>query len=600
MWLSKFGASATVTSPSSPSFQTFGSVNGGPTGPGAAPSLAQDDAAQRAAATVNATLRTAREGDDETTRYEELNSSDSEQDGVDSGLTISAAAKTKSFVDGIDAPKVDEHDAPSDMQAQRSTSNSHSDSGAESVVLGYTASDVGPFHRSRSGAAGGSGIFRALPLGVGHAVSSASALRQTPPAGPVSASGPGTPSSMTPRSASGLRGAVSSSQPLQTPRSGPPVITTAPGFAIASGEVTAASAPEQHERGANSDSTSARPATGFEATAPNATKAGALVVFGRAASSQQIAPRHNRGPQSLSSPTTPMCPSAINMPPPTMNVVVLGAPQVGKSSFINAYRTAVMHSARWPVAPVGICGKHGTTSVAGYPNSVTRPSWLLIDTPGRIYENLDDDTSDDAVYLAQLFAGVEDKTRILGRGGIRVTELPPQPRNAVHHAVIVVSAVDLVRDRGKLRLWGRYEVDNEAADKVVGQLTELIHTVRDLLSDTSPFVAVTHMDVLCSQSWSSHCRTMIIALLRRCVPEDCIFFVGMPSAAATASALNHTGGTTTSGSGMHLDDASRGQLIVLHQRLVTDVAWKMRSQQQQLQPRQSLLLPAATTRESAV
>jgi len=91
---------------------------------------------------------------------------------------------------------------------------------------------------------------------------------------------------------------------------------------------------------------------------------------------------------------------------PTMNILIVGAPQVGKSLFINTYRAAVTNNVKWPAAPVGICGFYGTTSVEPFPNHPTEPTWLCIDTPGRFYE------AEDEAVLEKLIEGMPWKTKL--------------------------------------------------------------------------------------------------------------------------------------------------------------------------------------------
>lgn len=47
----------------------------------------------------------------------------------------------------------------------------------------------------------------------------------------------------------------------------------------------------------------------------------------------------------------------------TVNILVIGTPQSGKSSFINTYRECVAFHGRWPAAPVGACGGAGTLTI---------------------------------------------------------------------------------------------------------------------------------------------------------------------------------------------------------------------------------------------
>lgn len=227
-------------------------------------------------------------------------------------------------------------------------------------------------------------------------------------------------------------------------------------------------------------------------------------------------------PQPIPTPTIPMC-----------SLLVLGGPQCGKSSFVNACRQANITSDRWTEAPVGRCGLYGTMNAIGYPNTPREASWQLIDTPGRMYSELASDESDDSLLLAALFSGISLPTQLLGRGATTIADLSSQPackENTPYHAIVLVSAADLVEDSGPLT-WllsaGSKQRHHKAphADATVAYLCTLVQRVREHLNNEPPLVLVTFMDQI-GGAGNSSARAAVSNALAGCVPGNYIFFAG--------------------------------------------------------------------------
>lgn len=249
---------------------------------------------------------------------------------------------------------------------------------------------------------------------------------------------------------------------------------------------------------------------------------------------------------------------------PTMNLLVIGAPQVGKSMFINAYRAAVTNTLKWPTAPVGICGFYGTTSVEPFPNHPTEPSWMLIDTPGRFYDR------ENELLLEKLVEGMPWKTKLAGAKALTVSEvadLVPIAANAAHQCVIVVPATDLVEDYGwgnVLRLRSRYVAAPDAG-QVVLYLKSLASMLRALLNDAAPFVLISKMDRLGGCNCYA-AREAILALVGQCVPVNRVFFAAFPESTSAMSFKQN----------LTLDSTTRENLIQMHEEICFAVQWKRR------------------------
>ena len=260
------------------------------------------------------------------------------------------------------------------------------------------------------------------------------------------------------------------------------------------------------------------------------------------------------------------------------NFLVIGAPQTGKSSFINHFRAVTTHSDKWPAASVGRCGKFGTTSVDPFPNRVAAPSWILIDTPGKLYDRLDDDNSEDSMLLARLFGGVPWKTRLVGRGAVPLDDVDCDSTHRPHHCIITVSAVDIVKDMGfmqKIWLKPRY-VPSDHADELVKYLNTIVTKVRDLMGDRAPFVVVTHWDIVCPGSPNIDAVKAALMTLGQCIPVGRCYFVSLAAQQSAALAM----ATTALGSGhASLDGAvdafSRKEMLRLHRDLMNDVTWQL-------------------------
>jgi hypothetical protein len=245
----------------------------------------------------------------------------------------------------------------------------------------------------------------------------------------------------------------------------------------------------------------------------------------------------------------------------TTNILVLGAPQVGKSLFINTYRAAVTNTTRWPAAPVGISGFYGTTTVEPFPNHPREPTWLCIDTPGRLY------TAENEVLLEKLTEGVPWKTKLLGPKALtlsQVEDLTPIAANKAHQCVIVVPATDLIEDEGWMSalLWRhRYRPTDDVAARIL-YLKTLTSSLRALMNDASPFVVVTKMDKFGGAGSRGACAA-ITTVLRQCVPVNRIYF----TAAVENRALLATGRA------MVLESSTKQNLVRLHEDICLAVQW---------------------------
>ncbi|KAG5466567.1 hypothetical protein LSCM4_01719 [Leishmania orientalis] len=245
----------------------------------------------------------------------------------------------------------------------------------------------------------------------------------------------------------------------------------------------------------------------------------------------------------------------------TMNILVLGAPQVGKSLFINLYRAAITNTTRWPAAPVGIAGFYGTTTVEPFPNHARQPTWLCIDTPGSLY------TAKDEVLLAKLTEGIPWKTKLRGPNALtlsQVKDLSPIAANKAHQCIIVVPATDLIEDEGWMStlLWRqRYHPCDGVADSIF-YLKNLTSSLRALMNDASPFVVVTKMDKF-GGAGSRAAQAALISILGQCVPVNRVYF----TAAAEHRTLQGPGRT------MVLESSTKQNLVRLHEDLCLTVQW---------------------------
>ncbi|KAG5467096.1 hypothetical protein LSCM1_01277 [Leishmania martiniquensis] len=246
----------------------------------------------------------------------------------------------------------------------------------------------------------------------------------------------------------------------------------------------------------------------------------------------------------------------------TMNLLVLGAPQVGKSLFINQYRAAITNTTRWPAAPVGIAGFYGTTTVEPFPNHARLPTWLCIDTPGCLY------TEKNEVLLEKLTEGIPWKTKLRGPNALtlsQVKSLFPITANKAHQCIIVVPATDLIKGEG----WAnwllrrqRYRPSDGAADTVL-YLKNLTSSLRALMNDVSPFVVVTKMDRFGGAGSRAACAALI-SILGQCVPVNRVYF----TAAVEGRAPQGPGRT------MVLESSTKQNLVRLHEDICLTVQWR--------------------------
>ncbi|CBZ31066.1 conserved hypothetical protein [Leishmania mexicana MHOM/GT/2001/U1103] len=245
----------------------------------------------------------------------------------------------------------------------------------------------------------------------------------------------------------------------------------------------------------------------------------------------------------------------------TMNILVIGAPQVGKSLFINLYRAAITNTTRWPAAPVGISGFYGTTAVEPFPNHARQPTWLCIDTPGSLY------TEKHAVLLEKLTQGMPWKTKLKGPNALtlsQIKDISPIAANKAHQCIIVVPATDLIEDEGWINtlLWrNRYRPADGVAD-IVFYLKGLISSLRAIMDDASPSVVVTKMDKVGGAGSSGACAALI-SILGQCVPVNRVYF----TAAVENRALLATGRTIV------LESSTKQNLVRLHEDICLAVQW---------------------------
>lgn len=245
-----------------------------------------------------------------------------------------------------------------------------------------------------------------------------------------------------------------------------------------------------------------------------------------------------------------------------MNILVLGAPQVGKSLFINSYRAAVTNTTRWPAAPVGVSGFYGTTTVEPFPNHPREPTWLCIDTPGRLY------TAEYEVLLEKLTQGMPWKTKLVGpkaRSLAEIEDITCIAANQAHQCVVVVPATELIVDDGWLNtlLWRtRYHPADGVADTIL-YLKSLVSSLRALMNDASPFVVVTKMDRFGGAGCAPGCAA-VVSLLGQCVPVNRVYF----TAAVENRALLATGRA------MVLESSTRQNLVRLHEDICFAVQWR--------------------------
>ncbi|KPI87115.1 hypothetical protein ABL78_3827 [Leptomonas seymouri] len=245
----------------------------------------------------------------------------------------------------------------------------------------------------------------------------------------------------------------------------------------------------------------------------------------------------------------------------TMNILVLGAPQVGKSLFINTYRAAVMNTTRWPAAPVGISGFYGTTSVEPFPNHPREPTWLCIDTPGRLY------VAENEVILEKLTEGLPWKTKLIGPKALTlsaVADLTPIAANKAHQCVIVIPATDLIEDEGWMSalLWrNRYRPTDDVASHIL-YIKHLTSSLRAFMNDMAPFVVVSKMDKFGGAGSQGACAA-VTAVLSQCVPVNRIYF--------TAAVENRA--LLAAGRAMVLESSTKQNLVRLHEDICLAVQW---------------------------
>ncbi|RNF18937.1 GTP-binding protein [Trypanosoma conorhini] len=246
----------------------------------------------------------------------------------------------------------------------------------------------------------------------------------------------------------------------------------------------------------------------------------------------------------------------------TMRVLIIGAPQVGKSSLVNSYRAAVTNNVKWPAAPVGICGFCGTTTVDPFPNHPTEPTWLCIDTPGRFYD------AGSRQLLKKLCSGVPWKTRLAGNDALTPEELEKLPsvsENSAHQCIVVVPATDLIQDNGWMSVLffaSRYEAAPDA-EGVIMNLQGLVSTLRSFLHDASPFVVISKMDLV-GGAGSATARRAITSMLTRCIPVNRLYFCASPNDESSHEKKRL----------LTLDPDTRVSLIRLHEDLSLAFRWR--------------------------
>jgi GTPase SAR1 family protein len=253
-------------------------------------------------------------------------------------------------------------------------------------------------------------------------------------------------------------------------------------------------------------------------------------------------------------PTTPPAPSprqpvALVMPPaqapasppgpltPTempRTVLVLGGAGTGKSSLINAFRQLTSPSQRWERAPVGRIGRNSTATVAAYYNTShgdRRPAtWCFVDYPGRIFGDLNDDTTRDGRLLRVMLRGLPQGAHVAGRAAFTLEQLealadgvPGVPRP--EHILVTVSARDLV---GESRAWlglRQAVTDSPSATSTTNYLATLLDFLHHYTDGCVPHVVVTHMDTY--RDWE-RAETRIRELLHDICPVTNQHYVGLP------------------------------------------------------------------------
>jgi hypothetical protein len=281
------------------------------------------------------------------------------------------------------------------------------------------------------------------------------------------------------------------------------------------------------------------------------------------------------------------------------NILVVGPSQAGKSSLINAYRAVVQGHSKWPVAPVGLCGRYGTCSIEHLPNSLYNPTQVLTDTPGRWFKLSDESTgvprtgdekegegegrnkderegagsknevdkSNDKQLLGLLFDGLP-KTKLVGPKAVKVSDLCSDPSFKPHQCIVVLSALDLVQTEGSY-FWRRC-VPKPEAESIRLQLRDLLDEIRSLQQDRAPFVVITHLDRL--QAYRA--EACVRNILHTCVPSNRCYFVELPDSQAVSS---HS-------SVLHRRTVQ--EILKLHQEMMMDIGWAVESGLLQLTTRQ--------------
>jgi hypothetical protein len=188
----------------------------------------------------------------------------------------------------------------------------------------------------------------------------------------------------------------------------------------------------------------------------------------------------------------------------------------------------------------------------------------MVDTPGRVYDDLADESSDSSLLLSCLIAGVPWKTKLCGRGALSISEIsngPSVPQNAAHHVIIVFSAHDLIHDEGwgAILHWKRRYSPSAHASEMIRYGEQLVASVMNLLG-TAPYVAVTHLDNFGGVS-NSRAISAASAVLRQFIPVERSFFVCCDSSPSEEDALG-----------------TRAACQQLQQRILCDIAWAMHPQ----------------------
>ncbi|CCW68995.1 unnamed protein product [Phytomonas sp. Hart1] len=220
-----------------------------------------------------------------------------------------------------------------------------------------------------------------------------------------------------------------------------------------------------------------------------------------------------------------------------------------------------MEHRRWPSAPVGRCGFHGTTSLDPYPDRLPCPSRVFVDTPGYCYE------IGDGELLQKLVEGLPWKMRLVGMDAISLDEvkaLVSVPSNRCCQCVVVIPATDLVEDVGWVQnlLWQRQYIPARDVEGVVSHLKKFVTYLQALPGNIAAFIVISKMDKV-GGCENRHTRRVILDVLETCIPINHIFFSEFPVER----------GSVRSKSNYLPDNSTRESLRQLHEELYTCLDW---------------------------